>query len=449
MDGSGDRNENILPLICETECIVNSPRQIQEISIEDQIQVTGDYQQYSLDIILESLIWRKTTSVRNFVFKFKHPRAATFLAIKADIENRLNRNILLESLHCKLIYVSTPEHISNLLGTWKPILFIEDEYGNKICNDHEFSTEKLKNEKESSYIASQFDKQNVLMDLKIWMCVQNIGFVDASRVNYQLTPHILDEFLALKELNELTQWMGKAKEIFLEELKVKEKEQLNNLATNWTERKNKLEVKLIDNVNRCKCLSRELQKNTNDLNVQKALQDKQQALTADMIHEETRKSVIKYSLNENHELYEKISSIERENNHLKDLLGEQNECIHSMKKTALSNQQTATLLQEVRCLEEKYMEAQKVKNYFKEQYARAVKEIHQLKTEGQKNMQTQIQTKKDELSQLSLDKFFDVANSRNYGLTGDDLETIIGGDTSSDRDDLQSIAGPIEYTINT
>lgn len=421
MDGCGDRFKKVLSPI--TECLVESPRQI-ELPVTNLVHPeTGDYQKFSLDIIIESLMWRKHTPSKNFIFKFKHPKASSVLAIRTEMENYLNRNILLESVHCKLIYVSTSENIWNLLQTWKPALVIEDKTGSKLCKKHHFKTEELRGQREYSYVSSQMDSKNVLVDLKIWMCLQTIDFAEIPKINYLLEPHILDDFLTLKELHELEVWKKEMKDKFMEELKVKEKEQLDELMKGWTERKNTLENKLISNVNRCKILSRELQRNSSALKVQKALQEKEQTTNLEKIRDEVRKNAIKYSLNANCDLLERISDVERENANLKEMLTDLNEELNSMKKSSLSNQQTATLLQEVRCLEEKYMEAQKVKAYFKEQYAKAVKEIHQLKTEGQKTIQTQLQVKKEELSQLSLDKFFEMHHSDgSFDLNGDMLK---------------------------
>ncbi|KAI4457008.1 hypothetical protein MML48_8g00021629 [Holotrichia oblita] len=422
MDGCGDRFKKVLSPI--TECLVESPRQQIELPLMNLTHSeNGDYQKFSLDIIIESLVWRKYTTSKNFIFKFKHPKASSVLAIRTEMENYINRNILLESVHCKLIYVTTSENIWHILQTWKPALIIEDKTGTKICKKHHFKTEELKSQREYSYVSSQMDAKDILVDLKIWMCLQTIDFAEIPKINYLLEPHILDDFLTLKELNELETWKKEVKDKFIEELKVKEKEQLDDLMKSWTERKNSLENKLISNVNRCKILSKELQRNSSTLKVQKALQEKEQTTALDKIHDEVRKNAIKYSLNGNYELLERISDVERENANLKEMLVDLNEELNSMKKSSLSNQQTATLLQEVRCLEEKYMEAQKVKGYFKEQYAKAVKEIHQLKTEGQKTIQNQLQVKKEELSQLSLDKFFEMHHSDgSFNLNGDMLK---------------------------
>ncbi|GJQ80009.1 hypothetical protein Trydic_g9482 [Trypoxylus dichotomus] len=414
MDGCGDRFKESLP---SSGCVVESPRHhVIEVPTVEPVQYANrDYEQYSLDIIIESLTWRKQAHSRNLIFKFRHPRAATMLEIRTEMDVcYLNRNILLESVHCKLIYVTTPENIFNVLQMWKPYLLFEDKGGARICSKHYFRTEELRDQKECCYITSQSDNKGIVVDFSIWMCVQCIGLTEVPRLNYLLEPHVLDEFLMMKELHELRKWKADVKEKFIEDLKVREKEQLHELMSKWTERKNNLENKLIASINRCKVLSKELQKGTNSLKIQKALQEKEQNTTLEKIHDEVRKNAIKYALNGNHELLERISNVERENGNLKEMLAALNEEMASFKKTSLSNQQTTNLLQEVRCLEEKYLEAQKVKAYFKDQYAKAVKEIHQLKTEGQKSIQTQLQVKKEELSQLSLDKFFEMEDSESF-----------------------------------
>lgn len=123
--------------------------------------------------------------------------------------------------------------------------------------------------------------------------------------------------------------------------------------------------------------------------------------------------------------------MEEDNKHLKDMLADQIQEINDIKKHALSNEQTANLLQEVRSLEEKLLETKKDKMYFKEQYSNAVKEIHELKTEGHKDIQHQIQINKEKISQLSLEKFTD---TETCPLTEElsDSDVLDQGDNSDD-----------------
>ena len=134
------------------------------------------------------------------------------------------------------------------------------------------------------------------------------------------------------------------------------------------------------------------------------------------------------------QVIEKISMLEEENRMLRDVLAERTEELNNIKKRTLSDEQTAGLLQEVRNLEEKLVEAKKNKTYFKEQYSEAVKEVHELKTKGQRDVQAQIQTNKEKVSQLSLDKFADGKTCRRRVEEPSDSDVLDREDGDDDDD---------------
>nr|CAD7614545.1 unnamed protein product [Timema genevievae] len=76
-----------------------------------------------------------------------------------------------------------------------------------------------------------------------------------------------------------------------------------------------------------------------------------------------------------------------------------------MRKSSLTKDQTASLLQELRVVEEKLEAAVKSKSFFKEQWARAVREIHRIKSEKQHAIQIHIRDSKEQLKNLGLVKF--------------------------------------------
>lgn len=70
------------------------------------------------------------------------------------------------------------------------------------------------------------------------------------------------------------------------------------------------------------------------------------------------------------------------------------------QKASLTTDQTASLLQELKILEEKLNNAQKGKSFFKEQWGKAVREIHKMKVDNQQAMQVQIKNSKEELKNV-------------------------------------------------
>lgn len=95
-----------------------------------------------------------------------------------------------------------------------------------------------------------------------------------------------------------------------------------------------------------------------------------------------------------------LKVVMRENENLKLLMNKQIEELQMYQKGSLTQDQTTSLLQEVKLLEEKLENARKGKLFFKEQWAKAVREIHRMKVDYQQAMQVQIKNSKEELKNV-------------------------------------------------
>ena len=92
-----------------------------------------------------------------------------------------------------------------------------------------------------------------------------------------------------------------------------------------------------------------------------------------------------------------VEPLRLENERLRHLTSKQSEEIEGFQKGSLTQDQTASLLQEVKNLEQKLANTQKDKSYFKELWGKAVREIHRMRTEHQQAIEVQIKTSKEEL----------------------------------------------------
>lgn len=90
-------------------------------------------------------------------------------------------------------------------------------------------------------------------------------------------------------------------------------------------------------------------------------------------------------------------SLRIENERLRRSAIEQEEEIRAYQKGTLTQDQTAALLQEVKALEQKLGDTRKSKAFFKEEWGKAVREIHRMKIEHQQAIGVQIKTSKEEL----------------------------------------------------
>ncbi|EFA05497.1 hypothetical protein TcasGA2_TC015682 [Tribolium castaneum] len=151
---------------------------------------------------------------------------------------------------------------------------------------------------------------------------------------------------------------------------------------------------------KCKELQEELQETLDELKLSKTLKKKRKSSTSlvSVIAENQKK----FADCDKELLIDYISTLQSDNENLKQIISEQKQELENIEKTALTKEQTTNLLQELKGLEEKFEVAQQTKTYFKEQWQRACQEIHNLKTEDYKQLQNQLQERREELDHLCI-----------------------------------------------
>lgn len=98
-----------------------------------------------------------------------------------------------------------------------------------------------------------------------------------------------------------------------------------------------------------------------------------------------------------------VEILSYENENLKSSISKQMGELQMYQKGSLTQDQTASLLQEVKVLEEKLDTAQKGKEFFREQWGKAVRELHIMKVDYQEAMQVQIKNSREELLSAEYD----------------------------------------------
>ncbi|XP_015594785.1 centrosomal protein of 120 kDa [Cephus cinctus] len=235
---------------------------------------------------------------------------------------------------------------------------------------------------------------------------------------------VLDDGLAYKIVDELETWKEHQQEMFRTELKRKEERHLSLLSEEWQKRRESLENKLACSVEQCKMLANSLNNATEDLRnrrlkslekearLKKANEDLQwryerklkELREASKEMEEDLKSKL-ISMEEDRKLLTaELKSLKEENERLHEIVERQTNQLEKFHKGSLTQDQTATLLQDLKALEEKLHTAQRSKTFFKEQWGKAVREIHRMKTDHQKALEVQIKNSKEELQNLDLEE---------------------------------------------
>ncbi|XP_044729721.1 centrosomal protein of 120 kDa-like, partial [Chrysoperla carnea] len=415
-----------------------SPRTIAETH-RDQLEV---YHHYGLNIGVKSLTLQNNAKCLNKHIQliFHHPKAAeviysTHPAIYVtDFQDSIH---LHDNVKCRINFVSTPEEIGRLLLAWPPKISLCER---SCTNDTKFPTLLgetsldtsllFQEEANVDYTANLLEPitKAIVGEIKIAMFIEDYGVKENKDIvnsDHVLGPPILDERIAYKLVEELEDWKERQQEMFKVELKRKEESRLLLLSTEWNVRRAELEAKLSHGVEKCRILASNLSKATEEQRIRSVkhleAENKFRKLKEELeqsfgmkhqdLREATRRLDDEYThklnviKNENLELTVKISALERENALLKDTIKKHEAQLDDLRKTSLTKDQTSTLLQEQRALEEKLEASTKSKAFFKEEWGKAVREIHRMKAEHQKQLQTQIRLNKQELSSLGLKNF--------------------------------------------
>ncbi|XP_034948982.1 centrosomal protein of 120 kDa [Chelonus insularis] len=238
-------------------------------------------------------------------------------------------------------------------------------------------------------------------------------------------------------INELETWKENQQELFKLELKRKEEQYLNHLGEEWRKRREYLESKFACNVEQCKELANSLNSATDDLRMRKlhSLQKEARLIkTNDQLKwayekktqelkdtvQKLQDSMSKLSLIEEQKknLEVQLESVKTENKKLQVALNEKNEELETLKKSLSTQNQTVNYVQEIENLERKLESAQKKQTFFKEQWGKAVREIHKMKMEHRQVVEVQTKTHKDELKNFNLE---DILQAGSAALANDKI----------------------------
>ncbi|KAK2575418.1 hypothetical protein KPH14_008330 [Odynerus spinipes] len=391
-----------------------------------------NYHFYCLDIVLVAIkLGSSEFTTQNIEFRFHHPKAEYRSTVYPTVPVILGEKVKLQNISYKLYFTSTTDQIKHLLLSCPPNISIHDvgadtkSYISQCSLDVKqlFHQNKLKCEYEMPLYNSEDIKVG---ELDVVLSLQDHGpYCKLKTMPEKMYgPPIIDDSLAYKIVDELETWKERQKEIFRVELKKKEERHLNLLSEEWQRQKENLESKLACSVEQCKILANSLNKATDDLRTRrlKSLEKETRLIKANedlqwryetkvqelketlCIMQEESTSKIRILEEKNTALEAKIEPLCIENEKLRQMVTKQAEELEVYQKGSLTQDQTATLLQELKTLEEKYNNAQRNKAFFKEEWGKAVREIHRMKREHQQTIEIQIKNSKEELKNLDLEE---------------------------------------------
>ncbi|XP_060817244.1 centrosomal protein of 120 kDa isoform X3 [Bombus pascuorum] len=416
-------------------------------NIDNSSKSVEAYHCYYLNILLIAI---KAISskliIPNMEIRFHHPKTEVTSAFHPKILASLGEKVKLQNVGCKLQFISATDEIKQLLLNFPPKISIYKVEGStKTCiSESRINTKELfcQNKMEYQYNIPLYDiEHNNIGNLDVMLNLQDYGpyyRIKKAIPNENLGPPILDDSLAYKIVDELETWKERQMEIFKVELKRKEDRHLNLLSQEWQKHRENLETKLACSVEQCKMLANSLNNATEDLRTRrlKSLEKETRLIKANedlQWRYDTKLHELKESFQiVQEELMAKIDALEKrktaleiqteqlntENEKLQLVVSKQSEELETYQKGSLTQDQTANLLQELKTLEKKLQNAQESKSFFKEQWAKAVREIHRMKMEHQQAIKVQIKNSKEELQNLDLEE---ILSADSTALTNDQI----------------------------
>ncbi|XP_032673592.1 centrosomal protein of 120 kDa-like isoform X2 [Odontomachus brunneus] len=387
----------------------------------------GSYHCYCLYISLMTITFvSPKLSGKRIEFRFQHPKAKMTSTAYATMSVLSGEKTKLQNIGCQFHFISMPDEIKQLLESFPPKISMYDtNEGAKLLSLLKLDLKPLFNQDKPlcQYKLSLHDAdQNKIGDIDVMFKLENRGphlLLKKETTGKNLDPPILDDSLAYKIVDELETWKEREKEMFKAELKRKEERHLNILSEEWRRQKENLESKLACSVEQCKILANSLNNATEDLRMRrlKSLENETRLIKANediQWRYEVKLQELKDSWHAmQNDLTEKVSKLEEkktaleaqveilmyENENLKSSISKQTNELQTYQEKSLTQNQTTSLLQEIKILKEKLDNTQKGKSYFKEEWGKAVREIQRMKID---HHQVQIKNSKEELKNVDL-----------------------------------------------
>ncbi|PSN46071.1 hypothetical protein C0J52_02285 [Blattella germanica] len=409
---------------CQSEFVLHdSSTQAPEMAKET-------FHTYALHIAVQVVAFRRVPTERRCFFQFHHPKAEIIRNSHPEITiQQPNQNISLPDMKCKLRFVSTPTEINRLLLAFPPKISICDMAGCRIAcanlNMGPLLSEEARQCNSSAQLIDPRTSEDVGI-LKVLLALEDEGLerfgggramLQRNPSDQDLGPAILDDRIAYRIVEELEDWKERQEILFKSELKKKEAAHLAALTEDWRQRRIELERNLNRNVEQCRMLAQSLNETTDELRLKtckNAERERDLSKFQDVIERKHKLKMMEVKeaarrmeddLNlkissmerEREDLENRMKKLEKENAILKDTIVSQEHDLEELTKSSLTKDQTASLFQEVKSMEEKLESALKSKSFFKEQWTRAVRELHRFKTENHEAIQIQIKHNKEDL----------------------------------------------------
>ncbi|CAO1439755.1 unnamed protein product [Diamesa serratosioi] len=256
-----------------------------------------------------------------------------------------------------------------------------------------------------------------------------------ANVETEAERQLLDESLAYKMIEELEEWKICQRDKFMDELKQKEQSYLSKLKTAWDESRSKQEQVLLDKLDKYKSMTSALdaaqkclklrgnqycedEKEINKVKLELeqsynaqllAIRERARRLEDDMIYELKLKD-LKFA-----DVERVKQRLEVENNDLKTSITNLQSELQEVQRNMIPKQELEHLVQDMRMLNDKFETTLQSKLFYKEQWAKALRESHKIKIES-------IQRTKENILDSKCSRIIDFLSQENCNLDFEQTE---------------------------
>ncbi|XP_065158920.1 uncharacterized protein [Atheta coriaria] len=361
------------------------------------------YQQLLLEMKVESIMWKAVLSSRRFIFKLMHPTINSALGKEIEIDTYPHKEIRIKGVECNVSMVALNSRINYMIVNYTPKLELYDAEEQALIGSMgtidftRFHINKSGPPYDVMLLAPSGQEIGTLY-ITVMANVMSDVLAEPPAL-FHLSPTILDETIIMHTLDELNDWQIKKCEEIEATLDAQKELEMKRLSAEFRTKTLPLQEDLLKNLEKCRTLVKRQEKrkqlDTIDLEVTNLMKTQEYSIIM-----EIHKNTIKFQLSDKQELIEIISELELKHTILREMLSEQSLQMQELKETQLTAEQTKILLTDLRAMEQKCEIAQQDKNYFKKEYEKAMKEVHNLKLDHHRNIASKIHNDKQALNIL-------------------------------------------------
>ncbi|XP_063708008.1 centrosomal protein of 120 kDa [Culicoides brevitarsis] len=385
---------------------------------KDQIPHT-----FSYTLVLKNI--KFTNRVENGIWQvsFYHPRAETpFTIINLELQNIEDESVDFDDLELQLIFSAIPSDVDAIIKADNCLFNISGPRGTRGKAELNSETLLMGEKKSPGTILLENQNGEKMAMATIFVYIEDLGINHNSQVKKPLPmmpvganpKSYVDEGLAYRFVEDLEKWKKTQEENFLVELKRKEIQHLAKLTAEWKRKKSKMEKDMKEKMEKCVALQKTLEdaqkslksksdeQSQQERNLFQAKSDLEQCFNKKLLEirekarrlEDDMERKLHYEQIKYKELELSTKALEKENDRLRSRIAALEKEASKMKENLFPKEQLVTLFQDMRLLNERYENAQKSKMYYKEQWAKLIREVHMLKSSSTEQFKDDVMNRK-------------------------------------------------------